>query len=187
MKLKIIKFKSVKSTNDKAIKSIQKHKQTSGFIISDFQTKGRGTMGKKWISKKGNIFISIFFKINFSKIIIENFLMINTNIIKKILKSYVRKKITIKKPNDLLIENKKICGILQEVVEYNDNKFLITGIGINTRNTPSEKKIISTCLNDHTNKIIKNSDIIKKIKYSYEKMINDLNNNNFTYIKNKYI
>ena len=187
MKLKIIKFKSVKSTNDKAIKLIQKYKYDSGFIISDIQTKGRGTMGKKWISKKGNIFISIFFKVNFSKIKIENFLMINAMIIKKILKTYIRKNITIKRPNDLLIENKKICGILQEVVESNNDKFLITGIGINTRIAPSDKKIISTCINEHTNKIIKNSNIIKNIKNSYEKMIKDLNNNNFTYIKNKYI
>ena len=47
MKLKIIKFKSVNSTNDKAIELIQKHRHTSGLIVSDVQTRGRGTMGKK--------------------------------------------------------------------------------------------------------------------------------------------
>ena len=73
MKLKITKFKSVKSTNDKAIKLIQKHRHNSGLVVSDIQTKGRGTMGKKWISKKGNIFISIFFKVNLTKIKIEFF------------------------------------------------------------------------------------------------------------------
>ena len=83
MKLKIIKFKRVKSTNEKAIKFIQKLRCTSGLITSDIQTKGRGTMGKKWISKKGNIFISIFFRVNFSKFKIENFLIINAKIIKK--------------------------------------------------------------------------------------------------------
>ena len=66
MKLKIIKFKSVKSTNDVAIKLIKKQNHSCGLIISDAQTKGRGTMGKKWISKKGNIFISTFFKVNFN-------------------------------------------------------------------------------------------------------------------------
>ncbi|MDC0426820.1 biotin--[acetyl-CoA-carboxylase] ligase, partial [Pelagibacteraceae bacterium] len=131
MILKIIKFKSVKSTNDKAIKLIQKNNHTLGLVVSDKQTKGRGTMGKRWISKKGNIFISIFYKINFTSIKVENFLKINAKIIKKILKSYTKKIIIIKKPNDLLIENKKICGILQEVIEHNNEKFLITGIGIN--------------------------------------------------------
>ena len=187
MKLKIIKFKSVKSTNDKAIKLIQNQKHSSGLIVSDVQTKGRGTMGKNWISKKGNIFISIFFNVNFTKIKIENFLNINAQIMKKVLKSYTKKNIMIKKPNDLLIENKKICGILQEVIEYNSNNFLITGVGINVSTAPYNKRFSSTCLNEHTKKIIKNLEIVRNVKNSYEKMINDLNNNNFTYIKNKYI
>ena len=187
MKLKIIKFKRLRSTNDKAIKLVQKHNCSSGLIISDTQTRGRGTMGKKWISKKGNIFISLFFKVNFTKFKIENFLIINAKIIKKVLKNYTKKIITIKKPNDLLIENKKICGILQEVIEYKNDKFLITGIGINTVFAPQDKKFISTCLNEHSKKIIKNLKIIMNIKNTYEKMINDLNNNNFTYVKNKYI
>ena len=183
MKLKIIKFKRVKSTNDKAIKLIKKYNHTSGLVMSETQTKGRGTMGKKWISKKGNIFISIFFKVNFNKLKIENFLILNAKIIKKALKRYTKKIITIKKPNDLLIENKKICGILQEVIEHNNDKFLITGIGINTVHKPHNKKIISTCLNNHTKRIIKNLKIINSIKNIYEKIIYDLNNNSFTHIK----
>ena len=185
--LKITKFKSVKSTNDKAIKFIQKHGYISGLIVSDLQTKGRGTMGKKWISKKGNIFISIFFKINFNKFKIENFLTINAKIIQSVLKNYTKKNIIIKKPNDLLIENRKICGILQEVVEHNNEKFLIVGIGINTVIAPNNIKLDSTCLSDHSKINFKNIEIIKKIKNSYEKMIIDSNNNNFTYVKNKYI
>ena len=92
MKLKITKFKNITSTNDEAIKLIQSGKVTSGLISADLQTKGRGTMGKKWISKKGNVFISIFFKVNVTKINIENFLIINAKIIKKILKNYTKKK-----------------------------------------------------------------------------------------------
>ena len=76
---------------------------------------------------------------------------------------------------------------MQEVIEYNNEKFLITGIGINSVIAPYDKKLISTCLKDHSKQIVNNSKIIKNIKNTYEKMINDLNNNNFTYIKNKYI
>ena len=187
MKLKIIKFKSVKSTNNKAINLVQKYKYVTGLIFSETQTNGKGTMGKKWISKKGNIFISIFFKINFSNYRIKNFLKINTKIIKKVLKNYTGKKIMVKWPNDLLIENKKICGILQEVVEHNNEKFLIIGIGINTAIAPHSEKFMSTCLRIHAKKFFNNMKIIRNIKNSYEKLINDLNNNNFTYIKKKYI
>ena len=61
MKIKLIKFKSVKSTNDIAIKLIRKEKVQPTLIFSETQTKGRGTMGKKWVSVKGNFFVSIFF------------------------------------------------------------------------------------------------------------------------------
>ena len=84
MKLKIVKFKSVKSTNDEAIKLIRSEKYLLGLVSTNSQIKGRATMGKKWISYKGNIFISIFFKVNLIKIKIENYLSINAKIIKKI-------------------------------------------------------------------------------------------------------
>ena len=52
MKLNLIKLKEVKSTNDEAIKIIRSKKNKQGIIISNLQTKGKGTMGKKWISQK---------------------------------------------------------------------------------------------------------------------------------------
>ena len=187
MKLKIVKMKRVQSTNNIAFKLIKNKKLKPTLITSLVQTHGRGTMGKKWISKKGNLFITIFFKINQQKINFKQYALLNAYLFKNIIKKFTKNKIDIKWPNDLLVEKKKICGILQEVVEYNNEKFLITGIGINTVIAPHNDKFISTCLNNHSKRIIKNLKIIKNIKNAYEKMINDLNNNNFTYIKNKYI
>ena len=63
MKLKIIKMKKVESTNNVALKLIKKNESKPTLITSLIQTKGRGTMGKKWISKKGNLFVSIFLKL----------------------------------------------------------------------------------------------------------------------------
>jgi|TARA_B100000780_G_scaffold164375_1_gene114929 BirA family biotin operon repressor/biotin-[acetyl-CoA-carboxylase] ligase len=183
MKLRIIKFKSVKSTNDEAIKLIRSDKYLLGLVSSDSQTQGRGTIGKKWISEKGNIFISIFFKVNLIKIQIENYLTINAKIIKKILNIYTKKFIKIKKPNDLLIDGKKICGILQEVIEHKKEKYLITGIGINTKIAPSDKDFKCTSLKDNSNKKINNKIIIDNIKKNYDKLIYDLNNHNFLHIK----
>ena len=186
MKLKIIRFKSVKSTNDEAVKLIRSDKYLSGLVTANTQTRGRGTMGKKWISCKGNIFISIFFKVNLIKIKIENYLNINAKIIKKILNEYTKKIIKIKKPNDLLIGKKKICGILQEVIEYKKEKYLITGIGINTKISPPNKDFQCTSLKIQSSKNISNKIIIKKIKKSYDTLIYDLNNHDSFYIKKKY-
>ena len=186
MKLKIVKFKSVKSTNDEAIKLIRSDKCLLGLVSTNSQSKGKGTMGKKWISYKGNIFISIFFKVNLIKIKIENYLMINTKIIKKILNEFTKKIIKIKKPNDLLIDGKKICGILQEVIEHKKEKYLITGIGINTNASPSNKNFKCTSLQINSNEKINNKIIIENIKKKYDKLIYDLNNYNSLYVKKKY-
>ena len=130
MKLKIYSYKGVKSTNYTAIRLIKQNIK-QGIVTSDIQTNGKGQMGKKWVSKKGNLFISIFFPIRES-LNLKKITFSNLKIIKNILKNIVPYKINIKLPNDLKIMNKKVCGILQEIIYYNEIKFLIIGVGINT-------------------------------------------------------
>ena len=186
MKLKIVKFKNIKSTNDEAIKLIRSDQLLLGLVSAKTQVKGRGTMGKKWISHKGNIFISIFFRVNLIKIKIENYLTINAKIIQNILSKYSKQIIKIKKPNDLTIDGNKICGILQEVIEHKKEKYLITGIGINTKISPLSKNFKSTSLKINSSKSINNKIIVDQIMKNYDKLIYDINNHNYLYIKNKY-
>ena len=139
MRIKLLRFKSVKSTNDIALKLVQKKSSIPTMIVSEIQTKGRGTMGKKWISQKGNLFISIFFEMNQKHINFKHFVTLNAFLLKNALSKQFTKKIKIKWPNDLMHNNKKICGILQEVVNYKDKRFLIVGIGINTNLDPKNR------------------------------------------------
>ena len=81
MKLKSLKFKSVKSTNDIAHKLIKKKKIRPTIIVSEKQTKGGGTMGKKWISKKGNLFLTIFFDMTKIKLDFKKFAVLNLSLI----------------------------------------------------------------------------------------------------------
>ena len=121
MKLKKYQFKKVKSTNDVAIKKI-KSGIRSGIVLAETQTKGRGQYGKKWISYKGNLLMSVFFEINKS-ISIKKITLKNCEIIKKSIQKFTKNKIKIKHPNDLLINKEKICGILQETF-FKDKKNL---------------------------------------------------------------
>ena len=73
MKIKIKKFKKVKSTNDIALKLIKQRVSEPTLILTDKQTHGRGRIGKKWISKKGNLFLSIFFDMSKKKIDFKRF------------------------------------------------------------------------------------------------------------------
>ena len=168
MILKLIKFNCVRSTNDQAIKIIRSKTNYKGIIVSNFQTKGRGTMGKKWISYKGNLFVSIFFELKKSMPNFKEFSLINPLIVKKILSRYSKHKISIKWPPDLLIKNMKVCGILQEIIKFEKKFFLIIGIGINTLYSPRNKSFKSISLQETSGILINNIDILNELKIKYE-------------------
>ena len=168
MKFKIFRFKKVKSTNNTAIRIIKGSNCKYGMVISDTQTMGRGQYGKKWISPKGNLFVSFFHELKNINLSLTRLTKINCLLIKKLLTNYYKKNIIFKKPNDLLVQKKKISGILQETVSILDNKFLIVGIGINIKKSPKIKDYPTTCLDELTNKSINKREIENKLKLIFE-------------------
>ena len=169
MKFRVFRFKRVKSTNNTAIRIIKKNYCDFGMILSELQTNGRGQYGRKWISQKGNLFVSFFYNLNNFDISLTKLTKINCMIIKKLLSKYYRKKINFKKPNDLIIQKKKICGILQETFSNFDNKYLIVGIGINLIRSPNIKNNPSTNLYELIKKKIKRKKIEDNLKNIFEK------------------
>ena len=174
MKLKKFKFKKVKSTNNTAIRIIKETKYNLGMVIAETQVNGRGQYGRKWISSKGNLFVSFFNELNKVNLSISAITRINCLLVKKLLSSFTSKKILFKKPNDLLIDQKKISGILQEVIFARDKKFLITGIGINIRKNPIIRNYPTTNLQEITKKSITKLSVENKLKQLFEKNLSKL-------------
>ncbi len=187
MKFKIFKFKSVKSTNEEAIKLIKENKKKIGCIFSEVQTKGRGTYGKKWVSKKGNFFGSIFFQLKKNYPTFEQFSIINPIIISDIIKNFCDEdKINIKFPNDIFLNRKKICGILQEVISFNRKNFLIIGIGINIISNPTiKKRYQATNIFYESKNLTNSSEIAKLLIKSYEFFFLNIQSFNFSNFKKK--
>ena len=168
MIIKKFKFKQVISTNKTAIRILKKSNLNNGMIISDLQKKGKGQREKKWISNKGNLFLSFFFNIDKTKISIKRITKINCLLVKKLISRYYKKNIIIKYPNDLLIDKKKICGILQETVIKLDSKYLIVGIGINLKKNPLIKNYPTINLFDLIERNIRKKEIENKLKNIFE-------------------
>ena len=78
----------------------------------------------------------------------------------------------IKRPNDLLINNKKICGILQEIVFFKNKKFAIIGIGINIDRSPIIDNYSTSYLNFFSKKKITSFKIYNEIKKNFENYLN---------------
>ena len=169
MKLKKYFLKSTTSTNDVAIKKI-KQGLKSGIIVANKQTRGRGRYGNKWIYMKNNLFISVFFNLS-SSMNLRKLTITSCKIVKKSLFKILKIKITIKKPNDLLINNKKVCGILQETLFYERNKFAIIGIGVNIHTSPNIYNYPTTYLNFFTKKKINKTKVFEEIKKNFENFL----------------
>ena len=170
MKLKKYLFKSVTSTNDIAIRKIKKG-FSKGIIVAKKQTKGRGRYGNKWIYLKNNLFMSVFFQIDSSENI-KQLTSISCKIVKNSLVKLIKKKIHIKKPNDLYINKKKVSGILQETVFYNNKKFGIVGIGINVDRSPKINNYPTTYVNLYSKNKLTSFKIYSEIKRNFEKYLN---------------
>ena len=137
-------------------------------MIADEQTSGIGRRGNEWISPKGNIYISFLIKYDLS---IENHLLfsaLTANSIIKFLNKYIDKKIYIKWPNDIIINNQKIAGIMTEIFECKNSQYIIIGAGINILTSPKITDYKTCCLKDY------------KINLSYESVLINLIESYFT-------
>ena len=171
MKLKQFNFKKVKSTNQTAIRLIKSLKNEFGLIVSEAQSKGKGQYGRKWISYKGNIFLSFFYKLENINLSLSSLTKINCFLVKNVISKYYKKKITFKLPNDLLINKKKICGILQEKIEKSKKQYLIVGIGFNLIKSPNIPNYPTTNLLKITNQKINKKKFVKELKITFEKFL----------------
>jgi len=187
MKFEIFKFENVSSTNDVAIDLIKEKNKDSGCIYAKTQTKGRGTHGNDWISEEGNLFITIFFQLKDDYPPFNEFSFINPVIISGVIENFCEKKnITFKWPNDVFVNKKKICGILQEVITKNSNKFLIIGIGINIITNPKIKaNYQATNIFSESKQKPSIKEIIRLIVFSYEEFFFNLSSYNYSDFKKK--
>lgn len=132
-----------------------------GIIISaDIQTDGIGTHGRKWYtSQKGNIAFSLGLMPNVPVNKLDNLTLEIAKIILEVFYNLYQIKLDIKLPNDIMINNKKVGGILTETkLQGEIVKYLNIGIGINTNNEE-----ISTSIRKEFNIEIDNSKVIEAI------------------------
>ena len=167
----IVHFETIDSTNDYA-KKVASQVSEGTVIISEEQTKGKGRMGRQWNSKsKEGIWMSIILK---PKMIPQNAPFITLIAGASIAKALndLGVETTIKWPNDIIINNKKIAGILTELsAEIERINYIVLGIGINVKTMEFSQEIseIATSLYKEGHKISR-VDIVRNILEKFEKL-----------------
>ena len=171
------------STNDE-VKKIYKNckKKNNIALFSLEQTNGRGRINRKWISKKGDLTCSFLINRDFKISQIGNINLWFTYILLSLLKKkFPKKKIKIKWPNDIYLNNKKIAGVLIETsIVKKKIKSLIIGLGVNFVSSPSDLNYKTIAVNSfskdvypinlflHLTKDISNSILNLKERFIYK-------------------
>ncbi|NLM03670.1 MAG: biotin--[acetyl-CoA-carboxylase] ligase [Clostridiales bacterium] len=172
----IVYFETLDSTNNYA-KEIAKKSPHGLVIIANEQTGGRGRLGRSWFTSKGkNISMTIILKPDIHPTEAMKMTQIAIAAMVVAVRELTGLHTLVKWPNDLLIENKKIAGILTEMVA-NANKidYLIIGMGINvnTKIFPKEIEDMASSLALFKGADIDRQKLIIKILEEFEKLYLD--------------
>lgn len=168
---RVVYFEEIDSTQLEAKRNKQKY-ENGTIIIADIQTAGKGTHGRIWYTKSNNIAMTIVLKPQANIKQLEGFTVSIAEHIKNVVKKLYNINLEVKLPNDLLLNNKKICGILTEVITVQENiKELFIGIGFNVNEDEFSNDIlnIATSLYNETKQRYCREDIICEIIENIEK------------------
>lgn len=119
---KIIRFKDVSSTQDTAKRFLNGNEEVA--ITSLRQTHGKGRQGRSWFSPFGGLYLSLLL---FPRTRLSSIPLLASLTVVKVLENADFSKLTIRWPNDVLLNHRKMCGIICEQYE----KAVICGIGMN--------------------------------------------------------
>jgi len=141
--IEIFVSQSTESTNDDAKNFLSEQSSLLSIHTSEQQIAGKGRNGKKWISPKGkNIYLSIAWLSDLKYSQLDGLSLAVGTILASSLNKFTQNQVGIKWPNDLLIEKKKISGILIETIDINNQVGIVIGIGINVHMSEEEGKEI---------------------------------------------
>ena len=180
---KFYKFGTLISTNDKA-KEFSKKGVSNIVIVAEKQTKGKGRFNRKWISGLGGLYMTIVLKEKDLEKVKYLTLRASIAVAKSIIK-LTNLKAKVKWPNDVLVNDKKICGILTETISGKEN-YALVGIGLNVNQSafPKSIKKNSTSLRIKTNKQHNINKILKIIIKNFNSLNKYYKNKNYDMIIN---
>ena len=172
-------FKSVTSTNKILKEMAVKNAREGTVIVALSQTDGHGRYDRKFYSDFGGIYLSVLLRpklLNFDATLLTSAVAVAvSNAIDEVAKRSTK----IKWVNDILLDNKKVCGILCEGGFCGDDSFFVVGIGINARPTKNGldnqiKDIATTLFNTYSTDILATlcARVIDNLFYEYNHLQN---------------
>lgn len=185
-------FDKIDSTNEEALRLIRSKAQGNFLIWSKAQTKGKGRPGKEWISKEGNLFLTLLQQKSISQIEASHASFVISIALGKTLEKFAneKSKITYKWPNDILFNNRKIGNFILEVSSSTTSdvsNYLIIGIAINLNSYPDNLAFQATSLESEIRKEVNASELVTSLVENIDLLQKSYQENGFDYIRSLWI
>ncbi|MCR4429821.1 MAG: biotin--[acetyl-CoA-carboxylase] ligase [Tepidanaerobacteraceae bacterium] len=172
---RIYYYSTIDSTNTQAKKLGQQGVPHGTLVIADEQTGGKGRMGRSWLSPaREGIWISAILKPQLMPFDAPKLTILTAVAAAEAIRDKIGILAEIKWPNDILIEGKKVCGILTEMsAELDAVNFVVIGIGINVNNDffPEEIRDKAISLKMAAGEMVSRADVtaglLERLEYSY--------------------
>jgi BirA family biotin operon repressor/biotin-[acetyl-CoA-carboxylase] ligase len=161
-------FEEIDSTNIKGMELGDQGSPEGTVILAETQSKGKGRLGRSWISPKGNIYLSVILRPNISPSQAPLITLMGAVACTTALRKALNIPVEIKWPNDIIFEGKKLGGILTEINSEMDRiNHVVLGIGINVNMDPSalpsDVKVIATSLKETVGRELPRIEILSAI------------------------
>lgn len=175
----IVFFESTTSTNDKAIELGRQRENPEGIVVvADTQTRGKGRLGRSWISPAGvNLYLTVLLCPPLSHQDTSMITLAAPVAVASAIRTYTGLDAQIKWPNDILVNGRKTGGILIEMKSGRDNaRLLAVGIGVNVNMSsdalPPDIRSLSTSLKiekgESVDRLFLLREILSGLEHSYK-------------------
>ena len=191
-KKNIIYLKETDSTNTRAKELAAQGAPEGTLIIAEKQTKGRGRRGRSWFSPPGGgIYCSLILRPTMQPGETPRITLMTAVVLAETLLSMMKLKLRIKWPNDILVDGKKLAGILTEIsTEMDAVNYIIVGLGLNVNTQfgkfPSEIKGNATSILIENGKQFPRVKLIQHYLKLYEQYYDMFKKNDFEPIMNRW-
>lgn len=139
----VLYFDTIDSTNIKAQELAEKGYQSGTLVVADKQESGKGRRGRSWVSPSGTgIFMTLMIKPDINPNNASMLTLVAALAVAKAITSVTGEEAMIKWPNDIVVNGKKVCGILTEMnAQFDYINHIVVGIGINVHNESFPEEI----------------------------------------------
>jgi BirA family biotin operon repressor/biotin-[acetyl-CoA-carboxylase] ligase len=165
MAKEIFYFESLPSTMDKAMQLALEGAHNGTLVVAESQTKGRGRLGREWLSPKyKGIYFSLVLRPNILPQQASVLTMVIAVAVAQAIQRLTAAQVMIKWPNDILLNAKKLAGLLVEMnAEVDVVKFVIVGVGINVNVAKEQLPAAATSLKEEGFDTIERCQLIQEI------------------------